>query len=79
MAVTIPHYMAALEKANSPIFNPEFFENRENKAIGAKVRTVKPILVFPEGTVKLGYNVGSRPNGVDKPRWPEDLLVEIVE
>jgi len=61
------------------IFNPDFFELRENKAIGVPIRTVKPILGFPEGVVELGYNVGSRGNGVDEARWPEDLLTEIIK
>jgi len=60
------------------IFNPDFFELRQNKAIGVPIRTVKPILGFPEGTVELGYNVGSRGNGVDDARWPDDLLTEII-
>ena len=28
--------------------------------------------------VRSGYNVGTRSNGVDQPRWPEDLMMEIV-
>ncbi|TFK19299.1 CAIB/BAIF family enzyme [Coprinopsis marcescibilis] len=78
MGVTIPYYLEALRKADSPILNPDFFEDREDKAIGAPVRTVRPILTFPEGRVTLGYNVGSRGNGVDRPRWPKDLLTEVV-
>jgi len=42
------------------------------------VRTVKPILNIKAGKVKLGYNVGTRGNGVDQPRWPEDLMTEIM-
>ncbi|KIM36718.1 hypothetical protein M413DRAFT_77989 [Hebeloma cylindrosporum] len=61
------------------IFNPDFFELRENKAIGVPIQTVKPILGFPEGVVELGYNIGSRGNGVDEARWPEDLLTEIIK
>ncbi|PPQ67239.1 hypothetical protein CVT24_011558 [Panaeolus cyanescens] len=61
------------------IFNPEFFEVRENKAIGKEVKRVKPILKFVDGGVELGYNVGFRGNGVDKARWPEDLMVEVVQ
>jgi hypothetical protein len=78
MAVTIPAYMEALKKAKSPVLSPEFFEDRDDKAIGKTIRTVKPIIAFPEGVVKLGYNIGTRPNGVDKPRWPEDLMTEII-
>ncbi|KAH6906120.1 CAIB/BAIF family enzyme [Coprinopsis sp. MPI-PUGE-AT-0042] len=64
MAVTIPAYTEALKKAESPVLNPEFFEDRENKAIGKPIRT--------------GYNIGTRPNGVDKPHWPKDLMTEII-
>ncbi|KAG2003689.1 CAIB/BAIF family enzyme [Coprinopsis cinerea AmutBmut pab1-1] len=78
MGVTIPQYITALKNANSPILSPDFFEDRPNKAIGAPVRTIKPILNFPDGLVQLKYNVGSRGNGVDKPKWPEDLLTEVV-
>ena len=44
-----------------------------------KVRAVKPALVFPEGLVKPGFQVGTRPNGRDKPRWPEDLETVVIE
>ncbi|KAK1230889.1 hypothetical protein PQX77_006004 [Marasmius sp. AFHP31] len=78
MTVTVPAIMELL-KANTPsLFNPAFFEMRDNKALGVKVRTVKPILQFPEGKVKPGFNIGSRRNGVDNGRWPEDLMTEIV-
>jgi hypothetical protein len=39
---------------------------------------VAPVLKFPEGKVKLGFQVGTRGNGVDQPKWPEDLLAENV-
>jgi hypothetical protein len=60
------------------MFKDEFFEDRESKNRGVKIRTVKPVINFPEGEVQLGYNVGTRTNGVDEPRWPEDLSVEVV-
>lgn len=78
MAVTIPAYMEALKQAKSPVLDPKFFEVREDKAIGKPIRTVKPIIAFPEGVVQPGYNIGTRPNGVDKPRWPQDLMTEII-
>jgi hypothetical protein len=43
------------------------------------VRCVKPVLQFPGGKVQLRFQVGTRTNGVDAARWPEDLLVEKVE
>jgi hypothetical protein len=63
---------------NSNLFDPSFFEDRESKAIGVVVRTVKPIIRFKDGEVELRYNVGTRGNGKDAPRWPEDLMVEVV-
>ncbi|KAJ8085869.1 hypothetical protein PM082_004688 [Marasmius tenuissimus] len=78
MQATIPA-MLALLGANTPtLFNPAFFEVRDNKALGVKARTVKPVLQFPDGKVKPGFNIGSRRNGIDKARWPEDLMTEIV-
>ncbi|KXN81474.1 Succinate--hydroxymethylglutarate CoA-transferase [Leucoagaricus sp. SymC.cos] len=38
----------------------------------------KPILNFVEGVVEPGYNVGSRPNGTDVPKWPVNLLTEVI-
>jgi hypothetical protein len=79
MLVLLPAYMKMLQgTAAGTLFSPEFFEIRESKAIGAKLRCVKPVLGFPGGEVELGYNVGTRGNGVDKPHWPEDLTVEVV-
>ncbi|KAF8970327.1 CoA-transferase family III domain-containing protein [Flammula alnicola] len=78
MSVTLPLFLRMLMEKGTPIFNPSFFENRENKALGVPIRTVKPVLGFPQGLVKLGYNVGSRGNGVDKARWPEDLQTEVL-
>jgi hypothetical protein len=81
MGITIPLFFKMLTQnpLGARIFNPIFFEIRENRAIGAPIRTVKPILFFPEGIVEPGYNVGSRGNGVDEARWPEDLLTEIIK
>lgn len=59
------------------VFNPAFFEEREAKAIGAKIRAVKPIVDYG-GQVKPGYNVGTRGNGKDAPKWPSDLMEEVV-
>lgn len=61
------------------LFNPKFFEEREAKAVDncPKIKAVKPIINFND-EVKLGYNVGTRGNGRDQPRWPSDLTVEVV-
>ena len=60
------------------LFNPEFFETRTSKNLDAQFVQVKPIAQFPNNEVDLGYQVGTRGNGVDYPTWPKDLLVEVV-
>jgi crotonobetainyl-CoA:carnitine CoA-transferase CaiB-like acyl-CoA transferase len=77
MGYTAPHYMKMFEKQG--LLNLESFEVRESGAVGGlKIRCPKPVLKFPGGVVKPGYNVGTRGNGVDEPRWPEDLMTEVV-
>jgi hypothetical protein len=61
------------------LFNPSFFEPRLSKAMDTTFIQVKPIARFENNAVELKYNVGTRGNGVDKPLWPEDLTVEIVQ
>ncbi len=78
MGQTIPEYLKMIkENSDAIVFNPKFFEERKAKAIGSAVRAVKPIIDFG-GEVKLGYNVGTRGNGKDAPKWPSDLMVEVV-
>jgi hypothetical protein len=60
------------------LFQEDFFETRDCKPIGVKIKTVKPILRFPNKEVELKFNVGTRTNGVDKAYWPADLTTEIV-
>lgn len=60
------------------LLRPEFFEVRHSGAIGQDIRAVKPIVQYPHGKVELKYNVGTRGNGVDQPRWPQDLMTEVV-
>lgn len=79
MQYTLPRMLKMLhQKAGSTLFRPEFFENRFSGAIGMDVRTVRPVVQFEEGGVKLGFNVGTRGNGVDEACWPGDLGVEVV-
>jgi hypothetical protein len=77
MNSTLPHYMKMFQKEG--LFDMDFFESRESKALGLKMRTPKPVLRFPKGTVELGYHVGTRGNGIDQPYWPTDLLTEVVK
>jgi hypothetical protein len=76
MNYTLPHYMKMFQAEG--MFDLDFFEMRETKALDLKIRTPKPVLRFPKGTVELGFNVGTRGNGVDQPYWPDDLSTEIV-
>ena len=64
---------------NDTVFKPEFFEQREAKNLETTFIQVKPIAQFPNKEVELRYNVGTRGNGVDQPRWPKDLSVEVVD
>ncbi|OCK85885.1 alpha-methylacyl-CoA racemase [Lepidopterella palustris CBS 459.81] len=79
MLYTIPRYLQMLhENSGSILFKPEFFEDRHSGAIGKTIRTIAPILKFPDGPVQLKYNVGTRTNGVDKAFWPKNLMTEVV-
>lgn len=76
---TIPLVLAAMERnSGDMLFDPEFYEDRESKAIGVTMRTLKPAIKFPNHEVKPGFNIGTRGNGKDQPRWPEDLLTEVI-
>lgn len=76
---TLIHYMKMIQANSSTIlFNPDFFEVRHSGAIGKDIKVVKPIAQWKQGKVKLGFNVGARGNGVDQPRWPKDLMTEVV-
>ena len=77
MNYTAPHFMKMFQEQG--LFDLDFFEIRESKALGGvKFRVPRPVLQFPPGTVEPGYNVGTRGNGVDKPKWPEDLMTEVM-
>jgi hypothetical protein len=79
MGYTLPRFLQMLQtNASNILLRPDFFQIRHSGAIQKDVKTVKPIVQYPEGKVKLRYNVGTRGNGVDQPRWPEDLMTEIV-
>ncbi|KAL1621126.1 hypothetical protein SLS54_005620 [Diplodia seriata] len=86
MLYTIPRFLAMMMKNSSHVlFKPEFFEERPSGYLGHPIRTPKPVAKFEvadgvpdEQRVKLGFNVSTRTNGVDQPRWPEDLMTEIV-
>lgn len=62
----------------SQVFSPEFFTRYHVKPVGKDIQIVAPVLRFPGGELELGYAIGTRTNGVDKLRRPEDLSVEVV-
>jgi hypothetical protein len=66
--------------ASERILRPEFFEDRRSPSVlGDKAfRTVKGVADWG-GVVDLRYNVGTRGNGVDAARWPDDLSLEVVK
>jgi hypothetical protein len=76
---TIPRFKSLI-KTNSEniLLRPGFFEERESKALGVTVKTVKPMINFYGNEIELRYNVGTRGNAVDQPKWPADLRMEIV-
>jgi hypothetical protein len=79
MTYTIPRFVKMIyQNAKDVLLKPEFFEVRKAENRGIEVKTVKPVVQYPKGEVKLGFNVGTRTNGVDKPYWPKDLMVEVV-
>lgn len=80
MQYLLPAMIGSLKEHDSKtLFKPEFFEKRESKAVGHEFVHVKPIAQWKDDVVKLYYNVGTRSNGVDAARWPDDLSVEMVK
>ncbi|KIX08137.1 uncharacterized protein Z518_02793 [Rhinocladiella mackenziei CBS 650.93] len=79
MPFLVPAYIEMLRcNSSAELFDPKFFEDRYSGAIDAVIRTVRPIIQFDKDEVELKYNVGTRGNGKDTPRWPQDLGVEVV-
>ncbi|KXN81823.1 Succinate--hydroxymethylglutarate CoA-transferase [Leucoagaricus sp. SymC.cos] len=78
MGVTIPAYLKVFYEKKTPVFYENYLEIRKNGALGVNIKTIRPILNFVEGVVEPGYNVGSRPNGTDVPKWPVNLLTEVI-
>lgn len=77
MEITTPVIMKLMkERSNS--FGDEFFHVQRSKILGVDIRCVKPAIRYPHGEVELGFTVGTRGNGTDAPRWPEDLTTEVV-
>ena len=78
MGFLLPAMMEILDKHDHEVlYKKEFFEHRKSKAVGQTFVQVKPVAQFADG-VELRYNVGTRGNGVDRAKWPDDLSVEVV-
>lgn len=79
MSVMIPVVIKSLFKNNAAqLFQPRFFEVRYSGAVDHHFKALRPVLSFPDKQVTPGFNVGTRSNGRDAVRWPEDLRTEVI-
>ncbi|OOO07739.1 L-carnitine dehydratase/bile acid-inducible protein F [Aspergillus oryzae] len=79
MPATIPLMMNSLMvNSGAQLFQPRFFDIRYSGAVDRYFKVLRPVLSFAEKQVDLRFNVGTRSNGHDAARWPEDLRTEIV-
>ncbi|KAI1907911.1 hypothetical protein LOZ12_005507 [Ophidiomyces ophidiicola] len=69
MLVIISRVMTLLKEHSPDLFDAKFFETRPCPNLGISIRTIKPVVQFDE-IVKLGFDIGTRSNGVDEARWP---------
>lgn len=77
----LPRALAGLARGPGAarLLRPAFFTRYDAAAIGGRtLQIVAPILRFPGGEVRPGFDVGTRGNGRDDARWPADLDVEVV-
>lgn len=70
--------MPLLKERSGYLFDPSYFETRTARNLGVSLRTVKPVLQFPDGVVKPGFTIGTRGNGVDKAQWPADMKIQVI-
>lgn len=70
--------MPLLKERSGYLFDPSYFETRAAPNLGVSLRTVKPVLQFPDGVVKPGFTIGTRGNAVDKAQWPADLKTQVI-
>ncbi|KAJ7704299.1 hypothetical protein B0H17DRAFT_7523 [Mycena rosella] len=83
LGISICCIQLLMKNAPGRVIRPNWLEDRQSDATGARVRTVKLIAEWDDNLdgsqgVQPGFNVGTRGNGVDVARWPEDLLQEVV-
>lgn len=85
--ITVPKTLGALRSGpgGAILFRDEFFEDRAAPGTlgpNKKIRCVKGVADWNGAAVRLGFNVGTRGNGVDAARWPllpeEDLEMENI-
>lgn len=69
---------AVANSSGAKLFKPAHFTTYHARSIGKDIKIVAPVLRFPGGEVKPGFQIGTRTNGVDEPWWPDDLSVENV-
>ncbi|KAK1758843.1 CAIB/BAIF family protein [Echria macrotheca] len=83
MLYTIPRVLTGISKdveASKRLFPSQFFvKERPVSLRGKEMLYVAPVLQFPQGEVKPGFDIGTRGNAVDDARWPEDMNVQVVE
>lgn len=80
--LTVPEVLHRLRNgpAAKRLFRPEFFEERSSTGtLGPDkgITVVKGVADWGN-VVNLSFNVGTRGNGVDAAKWPEDLSIENV-
>ncbi|KAE8353373.1 CoA-transferase family III domain-containing protein [Aspergillus coremiiformis] len=79
MLASVPLMMKSLmQNCAAQLFQPHFFEIRYSRAVNKYFKMLRPVLSFPDEQVSLRYNVGTRSNGHDAARWPEDLCTETI-
>jgi hypothetical protein len=77
--ILIPAFMSSLRKNHIDLFtNSAYYTIKHNNVLNKDFRIVKDCIQWPQGSVDFDYHIATRGNGVDQPRWPKDLSVEIV-
>jgi hypothetical protein len=79
MPYLLPRVIGLVKQSSGDkLFRPEFFKTYRPSSLAKDMVMVAPVLRFPDGEVEPRFDVGTRGNGVDQPKWPEDLSTEII-
>ena len=79
MLCILPVFLSALKKHHINLFtNSAYYTIKHNKALKKDFRIVKDCIQWPQDSTNFDYHIGVRSNGMDQPRWPNDLSVQIV-